>query len=149
MTNAIPVTDAFAQSNGGTFVNKDEKAELYATQTPMYIVDVEPNSDSVYGAQTVFHVKAKAWGRDTTRLLAFAHSPFRETLATNIKTLMTQTPGKPAGPIYLWKYTTKAGNEAWDIKPEPYKGDTTPKPIAAITSTEPAPTPIADDDLPF
>ena len=154
MSNATDLSDAFSVSSGGTFITKDEKAEVFAEQTPMYVVHVEPASEGQWGVQTIFHVKAAKWGKDETRLLAFTHNEYRQRLAEAMQQLMAANPGKPGGPIYLWKWVTKTGHEAWDIKPQPYTGVLLNQQPQATTPSTPAqaapatPT-ISDDDLPF
>lgn len=153
MSNATDLTEAFSASSGGTFVTGDEKHDpLHAQQIPMYVYHVEPKTEGQYGLQTIFHIKAQPWGRDETKLLAFSHNEYRERLAENMKILMAANPGKPGGPIYLHKFTTKSGNEAWDIKPTPQHHAT---PAAPKPAPSAAPQPIAsaqtidDDSLPF
>ena len=147
--SAIDLTTAFDQASGGTFVSASEKEQLYLEQTPMFVYHVEPNTDGVYGAQTVFHIKAEPWGRDQTRLLAFTHSEHRERLAHGMLALLNASPGQPGGPIYLWKYTTKNGNEAWDIKPKPLEHPATTKTTPATPNASKTSVAVMDDNLPF
>lgn len=150
MSNATDLSEAFSVSNGGTFITKDEKAEVFAEQTPMYVVHVEPASEGQWGVQTIFHVKAAKWGKDETRLLAFTHNEYRQRLAEAMQQLMAATPGKPGGPIYLHKWVTKTGHEAWDIKPQPYTGVLLNQQAESTPAPQPVATPtISDDDLPF
>ena len=151
---AIDATSAFADSHGGTFINKEEKALVFNDQDAMYVYHAEPASDGMYGLQTIFHVKAKRWGKDETKLLAFAHNEQRERLAKNILTLLATGEGSYVGPVYLHKFVSKTGNEGWELKPVPYEGTKTPpKVIATATASTPAPASSApaatDDDLPF
>jgi len=144
--NVIDPTSVFEQASGGQFVSGEEKQQLHAKQTPLYVIHAEANTEGNFGPQTVFHVKAKEWGKEETRLLAFGYTENRERLANGMLELLNANPGKPLGPIYLWKYTTKSGNEAWDIKPTPYQAPANERikiPVAAAGSLD------ADDDLPF
>lgn len=154
MSNAIDPTSAFAGANGGTFVSGPEKNELFITQEGMYVVHAEGKSDGVYGEQTVFHVKAKPWGRDEVRLLAFKHTEHRQRVAENMLLLLAANPGGFVGPVYLHKFTSKSGNEGWELKPTPFEGPKTPIAMPNAASTPATPQPVAavqttDDDLPF
>ena len=157
MTNATDPTSAFVNSNGGTFISGPEKNEVFADQDALYIIHAEPASEGVYGVQTIFHVKAAKWGREETRLLAFNHNEQRQRLAENILLLLAAEPGKPVGPVFLHKFTSKTGHEGWELKPVKYEGAKTPiKMPTSVSTPAPAatPEPIAavqttDDSLPF
>lgn len=152
MTNAIDPTGAFTASHGGTFINGPEKNDVFVEQDALYIIHAEPAAEGMYGVQTIFHVKAARWGRDETKLLAFQHNEQRQRLAENILQLLNAEPGKPVGPVYLHKFTSKTGNQGWELKPTKYEGDKTPITMPNQT-TQAAPAPVAmpfdDDNVPF
>jgi len=148
MSNAIDVTSAFEQASGGTFVSGPEKEQAFLEQTPFYIVNVEPRSEGQYGDQTIYYVKAQKWGKDETRLLAFSHNAYRERQATGVLKLITES-GKPGGPVYLGKFRTQSGKDAWTLDAKPFD---VAKHQAATPATSEAPKAAAvtdDDSLPF
>lgn len=146
MSNTVDVTAAFQQASGGTFITGPEKEELYQAQEPLYIVNVEPKSETQYGDQTIYYVKSAKWGRDEQRLLAFSHNQYRERQAHGVLNLITQS-GKPGGPVYLGKFRTQSGKDAWSLDAKPFDV-ARHEPVITPTSTPAAPT-VAEDDLPF
>lgn len=148
--STIDLSDALNGASGGSFINAEEKAKLADTQEPMYVVGTDPRTETNYGEQTHFYVKAACWGRDEQRILAFSHNAFRETQAANVGKLIKES-GKVGGPIYLGRFRTATGKDAWQLDTKPFTGD------AASAITQPAtPAPAAapaakdfDSDLPF
>jgi hypothetical protein len=152
-TTENPIHAALMSASAGEFMMADEKAEAADEGLAMYVVGVEPASETRFGTQTLYYVKSAKWGRDDQRILAFTHNAFRERQAHNILTLITET-SKPAGPVYLGRFRTQSGHDAWELRAEP----ATPPPAipqpAPATPTTDAPQPVAaaqsfDDDLPF
>jgi len=152
MTNTVDISSALQQASGGSFITGPEKEELYQTQEALYIVNVEPRSETQYGDQTIYYVKSAKWGRDDQRLLAFSHNQYRERQAQGVLNLITQS-GKPGGPVYLGKWKTQSGKDAWTIDAKPFDvaqhaAQATPQP-AAPTQAPSVGMPTVDDDLPF
>lgn len=150
MSNTVDVTSAFQQASGGSFINGPEKESLYQEQTPLYIVNVEPQSETQYGDQTIYYVKSAKWGRDETRLLAFAHNAYRQRQAEGVLNLITQS-GKAGGPVYIGKWRTQSGKDAWaiDAKPFDVAAHETPTPATPAAETKVGMPTVTDDDLPF
>ena len=148
--STIDLSDALSGASGGSFINAEEKAKLADTQEPMYVVGTDPKTETNYGEQTHFYVKAACWGRDEQRILAFSHNSFRETQAANVGKLIKES-GKVGGPIYLGRFRTSTGKDAWQLDTKPFMGD------AASAVVAPAVAPAAaapaaqnfDSDLPF
>ena len=152
MSNTVDISSALQQASGGSFTTGPEKEELYQEQTQLYIVNVEPRSETQYGDQTIYYVKCAKWGRDETRLLAFSHNAYRERQAQGVLNLITQS-GKPGGPVYLGKWRTQTGKDAWTIDAKPfdvaaYDAPKTAAPAPAAAESR-AGMPTVDDDLPF
>jgi hypothetical protein len=150
--STIDLSDALSGASGGSFINAEEKAKLADTQEPMYVVGTDPRTETNYGEQTHFFVKAACWGRDEQRILAFSHNTYRETQAANVGTLIKET-GKVGGPIYLGRFRTASGKDAWQLDTKPFTGDaakaaTTPAPAVAPAAAAPAAQSF-DSDLPF
>ena len=146
--STIDLTQAWQESHGGTFITGEEKQKIHTAQAPIYVYDVEPRVDGQFGEQTVFHVRSNADGAGDMRLLAFSHTNHRERFAASVKMLLAAAPNTPGGPLYLHKFRTNNGNEAWDLKPTKQTELPTP---AAPAKPESAPKPARDlgDDLPF
>lgn len=148
--STIDLSSALNESaSGGSFINAEEKAKLADTQEAMYVVGTDPKTETNYGDQTHFYVKAACWGRDEQRILAFSHNAFRERQAANVGALIKES-GKVGGPVYLGRFRTATGKDAWQLDTKPFTGD------AASAATASAPTPAAapaakdfDSDLPF
>ena len=137
-------------ASGGTFISGPEKQQLAADQTPMGIVGTDPKTETQYGDQTHFYVRAKIWG-DEQRILAFSHNTFRENQARNVAALIAST-GQPQGPVYLGRFRTQNGKDAWQLGVEPFTGDAAKAVETPITTTPAAPAAAApdfDSDLPF
>lgn len=146
MSNSVDISSALQQASGGTFINAPEKEELYAEQTPLYIVNVEPRSETQYGDQVIYYVKAKKWGRDEQRLLAFSHNQYRERQADGVLKLIRES-GKPGGPVYLGKFRTQSGKDAWTIDAKPF--DVEQKKTDDAKQAPAATDQVIGDDLPF
>jgi hypothetical protein len=148
--STIDLSDALKGASGGSFINAEEKAKLADTQEAMYVIGTDPRTETNYGDQTHFYVKAACWGRDEQRILAFSHNTHRETQATNVGNLIRET-GKVGGPIYLGRFRTATGKDAWQLDTKPFTGDAAGAVVAPALTT-PAPAPAAkdfDSDLPF
>lgn len=149
----IDITNAVDTAGTSEFMKAEDKAELADQQLPFYIVKVEPKVDSQFGDQTMYHIKCEKWGRDETRILAFTHSDYRESKASNIKAAMDAQPGQVAGPAYLGRYKTRNGHDAWELYATPQQTRSASDPIAAVQSSTPTPAPAApadfDSDIPF
>jgi len=148
--STIDLTQAWNESQGGSFISGEEKQKIHDTQAPIYIYDAEPNVEGQYGPQTVFHVRSNQNATGDMRLLAFTHTDQRERFARAVKILLASEPvGSAAGPVYLHKFQTKTGNDAWVIKPtkQTDKPDPAQTPKPAETKTPPARD--IGDDLPF
>ena len=148
--STIDLSDALSGASGGSFINAEEKAKLADTQEPMYVVGTDPKTETNYGDQTHFYVKAACWGRDEQRILAFSHNTFRETQAANVGTLIRES-GKVGGPVYLGRFRTSTGKDAWQLDTKPFTGDAA-NAVAAPAPATPAAAPAAqnfDSDLPF
>jgi hypothetical protein len=111
----------------------------------MGIVGTDPKTETQFGDQTHFYVKAKIWG-DEQRILAFSHNAFRERQAQNVAALIAST-GKAQGPVYLGRFRTQNGKDAWQLGIEPFTGEEA-KPVQAPATTAAA-TPDFDSDVPF
>ena len=149
--STIDLSDALSGASGGSFINAEEKAKLADTQEPMYVVGTDPKTETNYGEQTHFYVKAACWGRDEQRILAFSHNSFRETQAFNVGKLIKES-GKVGGPIYLGRFRTSTGKDAWQLDTKPFTGDAAGAVAAPATSAPAAAAPAAqnfDSDLPF
>lgn len=148
--STIDLSDALSGASGGSFINAEEKAKLADTQEPMYVVGTDPKTETNYGDQTHFYVKAACWGRDEQRILAFSHNTFRETQATNVGIAIRES-GKVGGPVYLGRFRTSTGKDAWQLDTKPFTGDAAGA-VAAPAPATPAAAPAAqnfDSDLPF
>lgn len=144
-----PLATALQDASGGSFIAGPEKQQLAEAQTPMGIVGTDPKTETQFGDQTHFYVRSKIWG-DEQRILAFSHNAFRERQATNVG-LLIASEGKPQGPVYLGRFKTSSGKDAWQLGTEPFTGDqagAVTTPIIDTPST-PAAAPAFDTDLPF
>jgi hypothetical protein len=148
--STIDLSDALSGASGGSFINAEEKAKLADTQEPMYVVGTDPKTETNYGEQTHFFVKAACWGRDEQRILAFSHNSFRETQAFNVGKLIKES-GKVGGPIYLGRFRTSTGKDAWQLDTKPFSGDAANAVVAPAVAPAPpaAAAPVNDDSLPF
>jgi dipeptidyl aminopeptidase/acylaminoacyl peptidase len=148
--SAVDLTQAFESASGGEFLAAADKHELHQQQTPLYIVGVEPNSETRFGAQTLYYVKSAKWGRDEQKILAFTHNAYRERQALAILTLINSA-SKPGGPVYLGSYRTTNGHDAWELRGKPQESPTrAPAATTPIPDTPSMPeAPSVDDDLPF
>lgn len=144
-----PLANALNEgASGGTFINGPEKHKLAEDQTPMGIVGTDPKTETNYGDQTHFYVRAKIWG-DEQRILAFSHNAFRERQATNVATLIAST-GEVQGPVYLGRFKTSNGKDAWQLGTEPFTGEEAKPVQTPITTPDVAPAAQNfDSDLPF
>lgn len=149
--STIDLTQALEEASGGDFLSAADKHELHAEQTPIYVVGVEPNSETRFGAQTLYYVKSAKWGRDAQRILAFTHNSYRERQASAILKLINES-GKAGGPVYLGSYKTSNGHDAWELRGKPADQSaasmptSTPTPVSATPAVQ---TTSYDDDLPF
>lgn len=152
--STIDLSTAINQASAGAFASAEEKAELADENVALYVVGVEPASETRYGTQTLYYVKSAKWGRDDQRILAFTHNSYRERQAQSILQLITDS-GKAGGPIYLGRFRTSSGHDAWELRAEPQAAPTTPAPPtpAVAPAAPPAPPTVSsasiDDDLPF
>jgi hypothetical protein len=136
-------------ASAGTFVGGAEKQQLAEQQTPLGIVGTDPRTETQYGDQTHFYVRSKIWG-DEQRILAFSHNAFRERQARNVQKLIDET-SKPQGPVYLGRFRTQSGKDAWQLGTAPFSGEHA-QPVATPITETPAAAPVAQDfdaDLPF
>jgi len=150
--STIDLSSALNESaSGGSFINAEEKAKLADTQEAMYVVGTDPKTETNYGDQTHFYVKAACWGRDEQRILAFSHNAFRERQAANVGALIKES-GKVGGPVYLGRFRTATGKDAWQLDTKPFTGDAAGAVAAPAPATPAAAAPAAqnfDSDLPF
>ena len=150
MSNIASAAELLRGSSGGDFLSAEEKEALFASGTPFYIVGAEPKSDTRFGDQTMFYIRAKEAFGEEQRTFALKHNSFRENLAKNIVQALANG-SAAAGPFWLGKFTTNSGHTAWDMLAEkPAAGvtrgiaDGAPAPTAAAASSAPT-----DDSLPF
>jgi hypothetical protein len=137
-------------ASGGTFVAGPEKEAIADSQEPIYIFGTDPKTETKFGDQTHFYVKAKSWGTEQ-RTLAFSHNEFRERQARNVAALVAASEKGWVGPVYLGRFRTQSGNDAWQLGVQPFAPQpkqTEDLPVTAPAT--PAAAPVADDnDLPF
>ena len=149
--STIDISTAINQASAGEFITGDEKATLADESVALYVVGVEPASETRYGTQTLYYVKSAKWGRDEQRILAFTHNAYRERQAQSILQLITES-GKAGGPIYLGRFRTSSGHDAWELRADP-QAPQTPAPAAPAPAAAPSAPPVSstsiDDDLPF
>lgn len=155
--NIIGVKNEMEAAGVSEFAKSDEKVDLADRQIACFIKKVEPKVDTQFGDQTMYHVISEKFGKDETgqpitKILAFTHSEYRESKARNIKAAMDAAPGQLAGPVYLGRYRTRNGHDAWELYAEPQPTRSASDPIASVQSSTPAPAPTpaqADSDIPF
>lgn len=146
--STIDLTQALEAASGGDFLTGADKQQLHAEQTPMYVVGVEPNSETRFGAQTLYYVKSEKWGRGEQKILAFTHNSYRERQASAILSLINES-GKPGGPVYLGSYRTTTGHDAWELRGKPQDPATPPSSTPTASAPVAVQTTSIDDDLPF
>lgn len=148
-TNQVAsAADILRESSGGPFLSAEEKEALHVSATAFYVVGVEPATDGRFGVQTLFFIRSKDAFGDAQRTLAFSHNAFRERLAENIQKALAFG-SQAVGPWYLGKFTTNAGNAAWDMLATPPEQRTATKSAPPASTPAAANAPLADDDLPF
>lgn len=152
--STIDISSQINQASAGEFIPGDEKAALADEGTALYVVGVEPASETRYGTQTLYYVKSAKWGREEQRILAFSHNAYRERQAQAILNVITESK-KAGGPVYLGRFRTSSGHDAWELRAEPQQQlAATPVAPAAAPAAPAAPAPPVsstdfDADLPF
>jgi hypothetical protein len=138
-------------TNSSGYLNAEDKERLFVTQEMFAVVGARPMIETEFGPQTHFRVKLGS-DRETTYTMAFGHNDSRAELAKSMQALLDS--GEPyVGPIYLRKFHTKKGNDAWvfnsePLDPKPDKNGRTMASMASGTTSSGSPA-VAGDDLPF
>jgi hypothetical protein len=107
----------------GPYLSAEEKAEMYANHTPFWLVDIQHKENTQYGERISFVVvldlaiaENGEFDAETSRTLDLQASPFRYELMNELKPILAAS--KFVGPLYLAKFKTGGGKDAWDFTDE-------------------------------
>lgn len=114
---------AAAKAMPGSFMSAEDRAAFHAEKTPFWIVRCGTTTGGQYGDRVQFvlltdpsHAANGEFDADVAKVLDLGYSAFRDELAGELNKIIARE--KIVGPLYLSKFRTGSGNDAWDLTDE-------------------------------